>query len=90
MRTLIKQGILPNNPEDVAKFPLQIVLSGWADELTPPADLVAMGYHTSRAIYDVADIRPGEFLCPGSCEECGMCWILNSLKEYTGTAFEVH
>ena len=90
LRTLIEQGIMPNNPKDVAEFPLQIVLSEWADELKAPEDLVAMGYHTSRAIYDVKDLRPGEFLCPGNCEECGMCWRLNSLTEVTGTAFEVH
>lgn len=90
LRTLIEQGIMPNNPKDVAEFPLQIVLSEWADELKAPEDLVAMGYHTSRAIYDVNDLRPGEFLCPGNCETCGMCWRLNSLTEVTGTAFEVH
>ena len=90
MRTLIAQGILPNNPNDVASFPLQLVLSEWADELKAPDDLIAMGYHTSRAIYSVNDIREGEFLCPGNCETCGMCWKLNSLKEITGTAFEVH
>lgn len=90
MRKLVEQGILPNNPEDIAKFPLQIVLSEWADELKAPEDLIAMGYHTSRAVYDVADVRPDEFLCPGNCEECGMCWRLNSLKEVRGTAFEVH
>ena len=90
VRKLIADGILPNNPKDVASFPLQIVLSEWADELKAPEDLIAMGYHTSRAIYDVNDIRNGEFLCPGSCEECGMCWVLNSLQEYSGTAFEVH
>lgn len=90
LRELIKQGIMPNNPKDIADFPLQIVLSEWADELKAPEDLVAMGYHTSRAIYDVKDLRPGEFLCPGNCETCGMCWKLNSLTEVTGTAFEVH
>lgn len=90
MRELIRRGILPNNPRDVAKFPLQIVLSEWADELKAPEDLVAMGYHTSRAVYDVKDVRPDEFLCPGNCETCGMCWRLNSLKEVRGTAFEVH
>lgn len=90
LRELINQGIMPNNPKDVAEFPLQIVLSEWADELKAPEDLIAMGYHTSRAIYDIKDLRPGEFLCPGNCEECGMCWRLNSLTEVTGTAFEVH
>lgn len=90
LRELIRQGIMPNNPEDVAKFPLQVVLSEWADELKAPEDLIAMGYHTSRAVYDVKDVRDDEFLCPGSCEECGMCWKLNSLKEIRGTAFEVH
>lgn len=90
VRELVRRGILPNNPKDVADFPLQIVLSEWADELKAPEDLVAMGYHTSRAIYDVADLRDGEFLCPGNCETCGMCWRLNSLTEITGTAFEVH
>ena len=90
MRILIEQGILPNNPEDIANFPLQLVLSEWADELKAPEDLIAMGYHTSRAIYDVKDIRENEFLCPGNCETCGMCWKLNALKEVSGTAFEVH
>ena len=90
MLELIRRGILPNNPKAVARFPLQIVLSEWADELKAPEDLVAMGYHTSRAIYDVKDLRPGEFLCPGNCETCGMCWKLNSLTEINGTAFEVH
>ncbi len=90
LRKLVEDGIMPNNPKDVAEFPLQIVLSEWADELKAPDDLVAMGYHTSRAIYDVADLREGEFLCPGNCETCGMCWKLNSLTEVTGTAFEVH
>lgn len=90
VRKLVDEGILPNNPKDIAEFPLQIVLSEWADELKAPEDLVAMGYHTSRAVYDVKDVRPDEFLCPGSCEECGMCWKLNSLKEIRGTAFEVH
>ena len=90
LRKLIEQGIMPNNPKDVASFPLQIVLSEWADELKAPEDLIAMGYHTSRAIYNAEDIRPGEFLCPGNCETCGMCWKLNSLTEITGTAFEVH
>ena len=90
LRKLIDAGIMPNNPKDVAEFPLQIVLSEWADELKAPEDLIAMGYHTSRAIYDVKDIREGEFLCPGNCETCGMCWKLNSLTEVKGTAFEVH
>lgn len=90
MRELIRQGILPNNPVDIAKFPLQLVLSEWADELSAPADLIAMGYHTSRAVYNVEDVREGEFLCPGNCETCGMCWKLNSLTEIKGTAFEVH
>ena len=90
VRELVRRGILPNNPKDIADFPLQIVLSEWADELKAPEDLVAMGYHTSRAVYDVADVRPDEFLCPGNCESCGMCWRLNSLKEVRGTAFEVH
>lgn len=90
VRELVRQGILPNNPKDVAEFPLQIVLSEWADELKAPEDLIAMGYHTSRAIYDVKDLRPGEFLCPGNCETCGMCWRLNSMKDIIGTAFEVH
>ena len=90
VRELVRRGILPNNRKEIAEFPLQIVLSEWADELKAPEDLVAMGYHTSRAIYDIADLRPGEFLCPGNCEECGMCWRLNSLTEITGTAFEVH
>lgn len=90
LRKLVDAGIMPNNPEDIAKFPLQIVLSEWADELKAPEDLVAMGYHTSRAVYDVADVREDEFLCPGNCETCGMCWRLNSLKEVRGTAFEVH
>ena len=90
MRKLIAQGILPNNPNDVASFPLQIVLSEWTDVLKAPEDLIAMGYHTSRAIENVEDIRPGEFLCPGNCETCGMCWKLNSLTEITGTAFEIH
>lgn len=90
LRKLVEQGIMPDNPEDIAKFPLQIVLSEWADELKAPEDLVAMGYHTSRAVYDVKDVRPDEFLCPGNCETCGMCWKLNSLKEVRGTAFEVH
>lgn len=90
LRKLVAEGIMPNNPDDIAKFPLQVVLSEWADELKAPEDLVAMGYHTSRAVYDVADVREDEFLCPGSCETCGMCWRLNSLKEVRGTAFEVH
>ena len=90
VRDLVRRGILPNNPEDIAKFPLQIVLSEWADELKAPEDLVAMGYHTSRAVYDVADVREDEFLCPGNCETCGMCWRLNSMKDVVGTAFEVH
>ena len=90
MLELIRRGILPNNPKAVARFPLQIVLSEWADELKAPEELVAMGYHTSRAIYDVKDIREGEFLCPGNCETCGMCWRLNSLSDVKGTAFEVH
>ena len=90
LRKLIADGVMPNNPNDVASFPLQIVLSEWADELKAPEDLIAMGYHTSRAIYDVSDLREGEFLCPGNCETCGMCWKLNSLTEVTGTAFEVH
>ena len=90
LRELIRQGIMPNNPEDVANFPLQVVLSEWADELKAPQDLIDMGYHTSRAIYNVEDLRDGEFLCPGNCETCGMCWKLNSLTEVTGTAFEVH
>ena len=90
VRELVRRGILPNNPEDIAKFPLQIVLSEWADELKAPEDLVAMGYHTSRAVYDVADVREDEFLCPGNCETCGMCWRLNSMKDVVGTAFEVH
>ena len=90
VRELVRRGILPDNPKDIADFPLQIVLSEWADELKAPEDLVAMGYHTSRAVYDVADVRPDEFLCPGNCETCGMCWRLNSLKEVRGTAFEVH
>jgi len=90
LRKLIADGVMPNNPKDVAAFPLQIVLSEWADELKAPEDLIAMGYHTSRAIYDVSDLREGEFLCPGNCETCGMCWKLNSLTEVTGTAFEVH
>ena len=90
LRKLIADGIMPNNKEDIAKFPLQVVLSEWADELKAPEDLVAMGYHTSRAVYDVKDVRPDEFLCPGNCETCGMCWRLNSLKEVRGTAFEVH
>ena len=90
VRKLIADGILPNNPKDVASFPLQIVLSEWADELKAPEDLVAMGYHTSRAVYDVKDVRQDEFLCPGNCETCGMCWKLNALKEIRGTAFEVH
>jgi len=90
LRELIKQDVMPDNPADVAAFPLQIVLSEWADELKAPADLVAMGYHTSRAVYDVDDMCDGEFLCPGNCETCGMCWKLNSLTEVTGTAFEVH
>lgn len=90
VRELVRQGILPNNPKDIADFPLQIILSEWADELKAPEDLVAMGYHTSRAVYDVADVRPDEFLCPGNCETCGMCWRLNSLKDVRGTAFEVH
>ena len=90
LRKLVADGVMPNNPKDIAEFPLQIVLSEWADELKAPEDLVAMGYHTSRAVYDVKDARPDEFLCPGSCEECGMCWKLNSLKEIRGTAFEVH
>jgi len=90
LRKLIADGIMPNNPEDVASFPLQIVLSEWADELKAPEDLIAMGYKTSRAIYDVKDLRIGEFLCPGACEDCGMCWRLNALQGVTGTAFEVH
>ena len=90
LRKLINDGIMPNNPKDVAEFPLQIVLSEWADELKAPEDLIAMGYHTSRAIYNVEDIREGECLCPGNCETCGMCWRLNSLHEVKGTAFEVH
>lgn len=90
VRKLVQRGILPDNPEDIANFPLQIILSEWADELKAPEDLVAIGYHTSRAIYDLKDARPDEFICPGSCEECGMCWQLNKLKEVRGTAFEVH
>lgn len=90
LRKLINDGIMPNNPKDVAEFPLQIVLSEWADELKAPEDLIAIGYHTSRAIYNVEDIRDGEVLCPGNCETCGMCWRLNSLHEVKGTAFEVH
>ena len=90
LRKLIRKGVMPNNPDDVANFPLQIVLSEWADELEAPADLIAMGYHTSRAIYNIDDLRDEEFLCPGNCETCGMCWKLNSLKEVSGTAFEVH
>ena len=90
LRKLVNDGIMPNNQKDIASFPLQIILSEWTDVLKAPEDLVAMGYHTSRAIEDVKDIRPGEFLCPGNCETCGMCWKLNSLTEITGTAFEVH
>lgn len=90
MLELIRRGILPNNPKAVARFPLQIILSEWADELKAPEELIAMGYHTSKAVYDVKDVRPDEFLCPGNCEECGMCWRLNSLTEIRGTAFEVH
>lgn len=90
VRELVRRGILPDNPKDIAEFPLQIILSEWADEVKAPEDLVAIGYHTSRAVYDVADVRDDEFLCPGSCEECGMCWRLNSLMEVRGTAFEVH
>ena len=67
-----------------------LVLALTLEKIVAPEDLVAMGYHTSRAVYDVKDVRPDEFLCPGNCETCGMCWRLNSLKEVRGTAFEVH
>ncbi len=90
LRKLVADGIMPNNPKDIADFPLQVILSEWTDVLKAPEDLVAMGYHTSRAVENVEDVRPDEFLCPGNCETCGMCWRLNSLTEIRGTAFEIH
>lgn len=64
-----------------------LVLSEWTDVLEAPEDLKAL-YRTSRAVEDLADTRPSEVVCPGSCETCGMCWALKDLGH--DVAFEIH
>ena len=65
----------------------ELVLSEWTDELTAPEDLKER-YHTSRAVNEITDARADEMICPGSCEECGMCWQLSRTGK--NVAFEIH
>ena len=64
-----------------------LVLSEWTDVLSAPEDLKKY-YRTSRAVEDLKDVRPDEMVCPGSCENCGMCWALKDLGK--DVAFEIH
>lgn len=64
-----------------------LVLSEWCDDLAAPDDLKKR-YRTSRAVKTLDDIRPGEIVCPGHCEDCGMCWNLKKLN--VNVAFEIH
>lgn len=64
-----------------------LVLSEWTDVLEAPADLKEH-YRTSRAVEELADAKPNEVICPGSCETCGMCWALKDLGH--DAAFEIH
>lgn len=65
----------------------ELVLSEWTDELTAPDDLKKR-YRTSRAVRELSDARPDEIICPGSCEDCGMCWTLSAINR--NVAFEIH
>lgn len=64
-----------------------LVLSEWTEVLEAPADLKEK-YPTSRAVENIEDARADEIICPGSCEECGMCWALKNLGH--NVAFEIH
>lgn len=64
-----------------------LVLSEWTDVTTAPDDLKKI-YPTSRAVNELSDARENEMICPGACENCGMCWKLKEIGR--NVAFEIH
>lgn len=64
-----------------------LVLSEWTNKTIAPADLKEI-YPTSRAVEELSDARADEMICPGACENCGMCWKLKDIGK--NVAFEIH